>query len=53
MPEEDAMLVKDRTGLKVEEEVGRCRKKTIDWGDGGKRNIREDRTLSDHNEAKP
>ena len=32
--EEDAMLVKDRTGLKVEAEVGQCRKKTIDWGDG-------------------
>ena len=33
--EEAAMLVKDRTGLKVEAEVGRCRKKTIDWGDEG------------------
>ena len=28
--EEAAMLVKDSTGLKVEAEVGRCRKKTID-----------------------
>ena len=53
MLKEAAMLVKDRTGLKVEAEVGRCRKKTIDWGDGGKRNICEDRTLSDHSEAKP
>ena len=51
--EEAATLVKDRTGLKVEAEVGRCRKKTIDWGYGGKRNIREDRTLSSHSEAKP
>ena len=51
--EEDAMLVKHRTGLKVEAEVGQFRKKTIDWGDGGKRNIREDRTLSAHSEAKP
>ena len=53
MSEEDAMLVKDRTRLKVEEEVGRCRKKKIDWGDGGKRNIHEDRTLSAHSEARP
>ena len=47
------MLVKDRTGIKVEAEVSRCRKKTIDLGDGGKENIREDRTLSAHSEAKP
>ena len=53
MSEEAAMLVKDRIGLKVEAEVGRCRKETIDWGDGGRRNIREDRTLSSHSEAKP
>ena len=32
--EDAAMLVKDRTGLKVEAEVGRCRKKKIDWGMG-------------------
>ena len=51
--EEAAMSVKDRTGLKVEAEVGRCRKKTIDWKDGVKRNICEDRTLSAHIEAKP
>ena len=50
--EESTMLVKDRTGLKVEAQVSRCRKKTSDWGDGGIRNIREDRTLSDHSEAK-
>ena len=50
--EEAAMLVKDRTGLKVEAEVGWCRKKTIDWGDGGRRNICEDRKLSAHSEAK-
>ena len=51
--EEAATLVKYRTGLRVEAEVGRCRKKTVDWGDGGKRNIREDRTLSAHSEAMP
>ena len=34
--EEAATLVKDRTGLTVETEVGRCRKKKIDWRDGGK-----------------
>ena len=51
--EEAAMFVKDRTGLKVEAEVGWCRKKTIDWEDRGKRNIREDMILSDHSEAKP
>ena len=50
--EEASMLVKDRTGLKVEAQVGQCRKKTSDWGDGGIRNICEDRTLSDHSEAK-
>ena len=52
MSEEAAMLVKERTGLKVEAEVGQCRKKTIDWGDGGIRNICEYRTLSAHSEAK-
>ena len=46
------MLVKDRTGLKVEAKVGWCRKKTSDWGDGGIRNIHEDSTLSEHSEAK-
>ena len=51
--EEAVMLVKDRTGLKVEGEVGRCRKKTIYWGDGRRQNICEDRTLSAHSEAKP
>ena len=51
--EEAAILVKERTGLKVEAEVVRCRKKTIDWGGGGRRNICEDRTLSAHSEAKP
>ena len=51
--EEAFMLVKDRTGLKVETKVGWCRKKTINWGDGGRRNIRKDRTLSAHSEAKP
>ena len=51
--EEAAMLVKDRTGLKVEAEVGRCRKKTIDWGDGGKHNICEDMTLSSHSKSNP
>ena len=49
--DEAATLVKDRTGLKVEAEVGWCRKRTMDWGDGGKRNIREDRILSAHSEA--
>ena len=53
MSEEAAMLVKDRRGLKVEAQVGRCRKKTSDWGDGGIRNICEDRALSAHSEAKP
>ena len=32
--EEAAMLVKDRRGLKVEAQVGRCRNKTSDWGVG-------------------
>ena len=53
MSEEAATLVKDRTGLTVKVEVGRSRKKTIDRGDGGKRNIFEDRTSSDHSEAMP
>ena len=47
------MLVKDRTGLKVEAEVGQCMNKTISLGDGGKRNIREDRTFSAYSKAKP
>ena len=51
--EEVAILVKDRTGLKVEAEVGRYRKKKMDWGDGGKGNIRKDRTLSAQSEAMP
>ena len=45
------MLVKDRTGLTVEVELGQSKKKTIDWGDGGEMNFREDRTLSAHSEA--
>ena len=53
MSEEADMLVKDKRGLKVEAQVDRCRKKTSDWGDGGRRNIREGRTLSAHIEAKP
>ena len=52
MTEEAAMVVKDRTGLKVDAEVGWCRKKTIDLGDGERLNIREDSTLSAHSEAK-
>ena len=51
--EEAATLVKGRTGVKVEAEVGICRKKTMDWGNGGKHNIRENRTLSAHSEATP
>ena len=51
MSEEADMLVKDRTGLTVKAEIGRRRKKIIDWGDGGEINIREDRTLSAHSEA--
>ena len=51
--EEAVTLVKDSTGLKVEAEVVRCINKTMDWGDEGKRNIREDRTLSVHSEAMP
>ena len=47
------MLVKHRTGLKVEAEVGQFRKKTIDWGDGGKRNICEDMKSSANSEAMP
>ena len=50
MLEGTATLVKDRTGLKVELEVGQCRKKTMDLGDGSKRNICDDRTLSAHSE---
>ena len=37
--EEVAILVKDRTGLKLEAQIGQCRKKTSDGGDGGIRNI--------------
>ena len=51
--EEAAMLVKDRRGLKVEAQEGWCRKKTSDWEDGGRRNIREEWTLSAHSESKP
>ena len=36
LSEESATLVKDSTGLTVEAEVSRRRKKTMDWGDGGK-----------------
>ena len=39
--EESATLVKERTGLKVEAELGRYRKKTMDWGDGGKKECRK------------
>ena len=53
MSEEAATLVKYRTALKVEAELDRLRKKTIDWGDRGEINIREDRTLSAHSEAMP
>ena len=35
MSEEAATLVKDRMGLTVEAEVGRRRKKKIDWGGWG------------------
>ena len=47
------MLVKDMRVLKVEAQEGQCRKKTSDWEDGGRRNIREESTLSAHSEAKP
>ena len=47
------MLVKDRTGLTAEAEIGRRRKNRIDWGDGGKINTREDSTLSAHSDAMP
>ena len=53
MSEEAARLVKDRTGLTVKADVGQRRKKTIDWGDGGKINIQEDRTSSAHSEVMP
>ena len=49
--EEAATLVKDRKGLTIEAQVGRSRKKKIDWGDGGKRDIREDRTSISYSEA--
>ena len=45
--------MKDITGLTVEVELGWSRKKKIDWGDGGKINIREDRALSAQSEAMP
>ena len=48
--EEAAKLAKDRVGLKVEAEVGQCRKKTMDWRE---KNIREDRTLRAHSKAMP
>ena len=51
--EEAATLVKYRTGLKVELEVGRSRKKTMELGNDGKQNIREYRTLSAHSESMP
>ena len=51
--EEAAILVKDKTVLKVEAQVGRCRKKTSGWGYGGRCNIHEDSTLSAHSEANP
>ena len=51
VPEEASTLVGDRTGLTAEDEVGRRRKKKIDWGEGGKINICEDNTLSAHSEA--
>ena len=51
--EEASMLAKYWIGLTVEAEVGWRRKKTMDWGDGGKINICEDRTSSDHSEAMP
>ena len=53
VPEEAATLVGEMTGLIEEAEVGRHRKKTIYWGDGRKRNICEDMTLSSHSEAMP
>ena len=49
--EEAATLVKDRTGITSEAELGWRRKKTIYWGGMGKINIREDRTSSSHNDA--
>ena len=51
--EESATLVKDRTGLRVEAEVGQRRKKKIELGDRGKRNIRKDSTYSAHSKAMP
>ena len=49
--EEATTLLKERTVLTVEAEVGRRRKKTIDWVDGEKINICEDRTSSAQSEA--
>ena len=51
--EEADTLVKYRMGLTAEAEVGWQRKKTIDWGNGEKRNTREDRTSSAHSETMP
>ena len=51
--EDAATLVGDRTVLTVEAELGRRRKKKIDWVDEGKRNICEDMTSSAHSEAMP
>ena len=51
--EEATTLVKDRTGLTVEVEVGRRRNETIDWGDVGERNIHNDRTSSACSKAMP
>ena len=51
--EEVSTLVGDRTGLTAEAEVGRRRKKTIDWEDGEEINIHEDRTSSAHSESMP
>ena len=53
MSEEASIFLGDRTGLTAEAEVGWRRKKKIDWGDGGKRNICEDMTSSTHSEAMP
>ena len=50
--EEVATLVGDRTGLTAEAEVGRRRKKKIDWRDG-KKIIREAMPSSAHSEAMP
>ena len=51
MLEEAVTFVGDRIGLTAEADVRRRRNKTIDWGDGVKRNIRDDMTLRNHSEA--